>query len=389
MSLYTQSQQAIIAAERAQQAGDETRARQLFGDAAYLQAQFVESLPTDKARTRSVYGLSVATLYYRANAVDEAERWAHKTLSYADVDQHAADKLRQLIARIWDDKTIRDLKLNLSTYPISMFFRGGHVVNGTAPVEPVDTRTKAMRALTNRCGDFKNKRPLARSPEPRAAELYQAHDRHGTGSYRVDLYFSLPDQLVLPFQGVNAIASPLEVMELAIEVIGVASQGSGTDVEHLVTDPGYRLIFVRLARQLVPDGFEIGELELRLGGGGQRVVLQDKHRFGLNALIREFALPESPKQRRKHESEPFRLTSEDTRSYRGTLRAVDLDLKRIRVEHFGGASGPVLYLPEDLMFDDVVGPMLNKPVIVTEVRQKGKKWHVQNIEPYQNAMASA
>jgi hypothetical protein len=320
-------------------------------------------------------------LYYKANALDEAERWAHRTLAYADVDVHSAEKLRQLLTRIWDDKTLAALKLQLSMYPISMFFRGGHVVKGAAPVDSVDVRTRAMRSLTNRCGDFKNRRPLARSPESRTTEMYQAYDRHGTGSYRVDLYFSMPDQLAFPFPGASGPAAPSEVMELAIEVLDVATSGDSVDVERLVSDPGYRLIFMRLARQLIPDGYDIGELELRLGGGGQSVVLQDRHKFGLNALIRDFAMPAEAKKRQPRDDEPLKLTGMDTRRYSGTLRAIDLDMKRIRVERIGGASAPDLVLPADMLFDDVIGPMLNRPVVVTETRHKGKKWYIQNIEP--------
>lgn len=101
---YQASQERIVEAEAAQKAGDTARARALFREAAQLQRAFVDSLPPERVRTKSVYGLSVASLLYRAGDLDEAERLAGQLLGEAWIEPHAADEIRALLAQIWLDR---------------------------------------------------------------------------------------------------------------------------------------------------------------------------------------------------------------------------------------------------------------------------------------------
>ncbi len=92
MSNYRESQVRIEEAEAALRDGDESRARTLYREAAGLQRAFVESLPVDRVRTRSIYGLSVATLLYRAGDLDEVERLAHQLLAEPWIEAHIIRK---------------------------------------------------------------------------------------------------------------------------------------------------------------------------------------------------------------------------------------------------------------------------------------------------------
>lgn len=103
MSNYRESQARIDEAEAALRDGDEGRARTLYREAAGLQRAFVDSLPADRVRTRSIYGLSVATLLYRAGDLDEVERLAHQLLAEPWIEAYSAAKLRTLLNQIWKD----------------------------------------------------------------------------------------------------------------------------------------------------------------------------------------------------------------------------------------------------------------------------------------------
>jgi hypothetical protein len=103
MSDYHDSQACIHDAETALREGDEARARVSYREAARLQRAFVDSLPAERVRTRSAYGLSVATLLYRAGDCQDAERLAHKLLAEPWIEVYSADKLRELLDRIWND----------------------------------------------------------------------------------------------------------------------------------------------------------------------------------------------------------------------------------------------------------------------------------------------
>ena len=101
---YQESQMRMAEAEAALKEGDEESARALFREAARLQRAFIDALPADRVRTRSVYGLSSATLAYRAGDLDEAERLAAHLLSQPWLEPYSADRLRELLTRIWTDR---------------------------------------------------------------------------------------------------------------------------------------------------------------------------------------------------------------------------------------------------------------------------------------------
>jgi hypothetical protein len=109
MSSYHESQVRIDEAEAALRDGDEARARALYREAARLQRAFIDSLPADRVRTKSIYGLSVVTLLYRAGDLADADRLAHKLLAEPWIEPHSAGKLRALLDRI--DRALRSTRV--------------------------------------------------------------------------------------------------------------------------------------------------------------------------------------------------------------------------------------------------------------------------------------
>jgi len=106
MNPYEESQTHIVEANRLLRAEDVQSARFHFRKAADLQWSFVKALPGDRVRTIAVYGLSAATLYYRAHALDEAEGIIHRLLSRESIEEHSQWGLRDLLARIRNEHMI-------------------------------------------------------------------------------------------------------------------------------------------------------------------------------------------------------------------------------------------------------------------------------------------
>jgi len=104
MSHYRESQARIDEAEAALREGDDVRARALYGEAARLQGALLDEVPADRVRTRSVYGLSVATLLHRAGDLDGAARLAQELLAEPWIEAHSAGGLRLLLDRIESDR---------------------------------------------------------------------------------------------------------------------------------------------------------------------------------------------------------------------------------------------------------------------------------------------
>jgi hypothetical protein len=100
MSHYLESQARIDEAEAALQQGDDVRARTLYREAARMQCAFIDSIPAERVRTRSIYGLSAATLLFRGGDLDAAERLAHQLLSAPWIELQSAERLRALLTQI-------------------------------------------------------------------------------------------------------------------------------------------------------------------------------------------------------------------------------------------------------------------------------------------------
>jgi len=111
MNKYQESQARIAEAESHLAAGDVSAARQQYRLAADVQRSFVSciigrrSLSPDQARTISIYGLSAATLYYRAGELDTAERLVHQLLMRKDLERRARTQLKELLVCVWDEQS--------------------------------------------------------------------------------------------------------------------------------------------------------------------------------------------------------------------------------------------------------------------------------------------
>jgi hypothetical protein len=123
----------------------------------------------------------------------------------------------------------------------------------------------------------------------------------------------------------------------------------------IVPQNDYREAFIRLTKNVVPDGKQVGEIEIRRSDDFKEkaVTLYPGHKHNLRKMLREVRLETRP--------ETAGESGAPTR-YLGTLRAVDLDKNRLRLD-MEGKSMNFKKCPDIL--DDMVGPLLNKHVEIT------------------------
>jgi hypothetical protein len=131
-----------------------------------------------------------------------------------------------------------------------------------------------------------------------------------------------------------------------------------------VADENYRSTFLKLARNLAPTGTTFDRIELRAAGEMRPVFLGVEARGNINQQLRKKqTIPETNEQ--VHEV------------LRGTLRAVHLDKDWLDVMvegvpmHIEGLQDTV---------DDVIGPMVNRSVIVRAIRVSEKRLKFVDIE---------
>jgi hypothetical protein len=344
---------ALLAEGRAQEA------QRLFAEAAKHEATALASVPPEKTRTRSVLSVSVASLLHKGGLLDEAERAIFYYLASADLDGWADTQLRELLQVVTDELLLlTTLSRRYSGESITVSLRGGEIGVGTGPLNLILEKATGIRSLLYRMAEWVGQFPLRRhGPPPKELlDLVQARATEPVaGSYRLEIKFTEPIQPDL-FQHTRV--PPAELSERLFNFLECLTTGTPERLEDLVPQPDYRKALLQLTRNIVPGGRRVREIGIyrKKDDHLQSVYLTD----ALPEKIRD-AIPSYPE-----------ISTEEPKSYRGVLRALHLDRNWLTLTLEDGTHITCDTVPE--MLDDVVGPMVNRHVLVTgPLRQKRGK----------------
>jgi hypothetical protein len=127
---------------------------------------------------------------------------------------------------------------------------------------------------------------------------------------------------------------------------------------------GYRSTFLKLSRNLAPTGRTFAQLEVKPAGELSGVLLMPENRSTINKALREL-------------SKPPEIEGEQEVSITGQLRGVQLDKDWLEIV----ADGKTVHIVglQDTV-DDVVGPMVNRQVIVRAAKLSKDKLRFIDIE---------
>jgi hypothetical protein len=165
-------------------------------------------------------------------------------------------------------------------------------------------------------------------------------------------------QLSLPLEGFEK-PSPDRVVERTLEVLrGIRRQNTASLRELL---PGeYGLSAVRLVRNMLPDGENLREIEIRDPAGDPEDAV---------TLIPEFRRPIREMLRALQPAGADGGGSQEAdRPLEGVLRAVDLNRRQLRIDRASGESIPIR-IP-DAIGDDEIGMLLNRRVKATGILRR-------------------
>lgn len=157
---------------------------------------------------------------------------------------------------------------------------------------------------------------------------------------------------------------PERIAQHFLEIVGASSGEAASALENLVPDENYRSTFLKLARNLAPTGKTFERIEFRSSGETRPVALGVESRLNINQQLRKKSALQA-------------TTGEEPEELRGTLRAVHLDKDWLDVV-VDGVSMHVEGLQDTV--DDVIGPMVNRAVIVRTIRISPKKLRFVDIE---------
>lgn len=357
MTLHREAQELASRAALSVLSGERASARSLYSEAADLELRALEAISRDKARTWGIFAVSAAALLYKARRFHDAEVLLHSLLQHRDLAPDIRAQLRDLLDTVWDEQTL-PAGFEYSPNEILVSLRGGAIGRGTAPLDVLLSKAGEIRSLMSRAVEWGAQLPFRSrgAPPPDVLATLQARvTQPQAGSYRFSIRLAAPPQMPL-FPGLQRIGIQ-GVTDSLFKVIEAATSGrpnSAVRLQELVPDREYRGAMLKLLRNIVPSGTQLGEVELAQvtksprGEPESRIVSLTP---GVITQVRDVLRAEASASAEKIEVVELR----------GVLRAVHLEDDWIGLLTPGGLRkldgvGELL--------DDVIGPMVNKAVVV-------------------------
>ena len=361
-----------IDAESARRQGLGDLSEELYKKAANEESLALDALTDDKQRTLGITAVSVVALWYKAREFVLAERSAHRYLATGRIPLFAEFQLRDLLSSIWAASAAEKAGVRFVPGDILVSVQGGDVIHGGAPLELILQKVEGIQSVLYRTVEMLLSRPFRSKGGPPSdlqsmfrPWLFQAP----AGSYQFAVRMQEPVQQSFWQEHkpkINTVTSTF------FEVLKAAATSADEDLQSVVPDREYRGAFVNLTRNLAPSGKTFDRLEIRDAStpSQARVSLVADTRQRLNAALRRM----TPRDREDLDKQEKII---------GTLRALHLDkdwLEITTAENQQGVGSNVHVSEISEVLDDVVGPMVNKLVVVTAVR-RGTRYLYRDIEP--------
>jgi hypothetical protein len=360
---HQRAQELSAQAEVARLQGRITAARDLYSQAATLERACLDALPSGRPRSRGILAVSYAALLFKAALYDQAEAAICGFLSL-DFEMSAREQLRELLQVTWEEQSLSKALTQFSGEEIYVALRGGRIGVGTAPAETAVHYLNAMNLLAYRAAEFDAGLELRRhGPPPRQiqAALEARATQPTAGSYRFSIRFVEPIQgSLFPESFPVQTPDPKRVSSAIVGVLRAIARNDLASLEKAVPNDAYRLALMRLARNLVPSGNAIGEVEVRSGleSSLEAVYLKADQRKYVGEAIKAL-IPR-----------PTEAATEAPTEVIGILRALDLDRAYLEIRSREGQTWKIRTGQNEL--DDVIGPMVNRTVSARVQRQKAR-----------------
>lgn len=361
--LHTESERLAIEAQLALKARNTDQAIALYRQAAEIERQALDILDMSKVRTRGITAVSAVALWFKAREYIQAEQLAHSMLADPHIPSFAREEIRNLVQAIWTESSKQKAGVSFVPGQVMVSVKGGEVITGGAPLDLIVDKVQTIQSMFYRTIEFMRGvshrrvgRPAKELQESCRPWLFQSVP----GSYQFSVAIQKPIQPDFFKEDIE----PDRIAQHFLEIVSASAGDDATELERLVPDETYRNTFLKLSRNLSPTGKTFDRLELRTSGEVRPIALDVESRNNINQQLRKkSALPEK--------------TEETEEELRGTLRAVHLDKDWIEI----AVDGEAIHIDglQDAV-DDVIGPMVNRPVIVRAIRSAQNKFKFVDIE---------
>ena len=329
-------------------------AEDLYLRAADAERRAIAELDPSKARTLGISVVSAASLYYKAAQHSRAEEVAGRWLG-EPIPSFAKDQLRSLLQSVWAEEIRAETTAGFAPGQVLVSVSGGEVVHGGAPLDLITSKMKAVESLYHRTAEFltgishrKRGQPSKQIQESCRPWLFHA----AAGSYQFAVAVQEKSQLEM----FDSPMSPEKVADCFLSVLRAGIDDPDEGLPEIVPDRDYRNTFLKLTRNLAPRGKVCERVEIRSAEDSDAVRLDPEVRQGLTGTIRKLNTNSSVAGERK--------------TFKGVLRALHLDKDWLEVVV---DDGHIQVHGVGEQVDDVIGPMVNKPVAVLVIEKNGKR----------------
>ena len=366
---HRESERYAADAEVAYHRHERSRAQELYAKAAEAEKHALHCLNPSKIRTYGISAVSVVSLYFKAARLGDAEDMAYSMLASGFLPGFASDQLRNLLHSIWSEKAREQAGVQFAPGQVMIAVKGGEIVEGGAPLDLIVDKVKTVQSLFYRTTELmkglphrKRGGPVKKTQESCRPWLFQAVP----GSYQFAVAVQEPQQPELDmFEATDP--RPKEIADKFLDILKASIESPEDTLPDVVQDADYRDTFLKLTRSLAPTGKGFNQVDIRSTAENSTITLDPTTRAVVTAAIR--------KHRSSSCAEPE--PESKTEQIRGILRALHLDrdwieisegTERIKIDQVGEAV------------DDVIGPMVNRLVIVQIVRDRDGSCHFRDIE---------
>ena len=329
----------------------------------------LNDVPGTKQRTRGITAVSAVALWYKGLEFAAAEQLAYKCLADGGLPAFARDQIRNLLSMVWTRSAADKAGLRFVPGDVLVSVKGGQVIHGGAPLELIVQKVEGIRSVLFRTIEMLLHRPFRSRGGPPAdlqamfrPWLFQAPP----GSYQFAVRMQEPEQL--PLWDLDRPKIEL-VTATFFEVLRATVSEPQSQLPVIVPDIQYRNAFLNLSRTLAPTGKTFDRLEISAASSPAEpvVTLLAETRQELNAALRNLR--------------PANLLAqpEEVLTIRGVLRALHLDQDWLELAPDDPELGHIRIDDAGEALDDVVGPMVNRKVLVSTLR-RGSKYLYRDIE---------
>jgi hypothetical protein len=361
---HQQSEKLASEASMAYRRNDLDGARSLYAQAADVEYKALQVLEAGKPRTRGITAVSAVSLWFKAGDFNKAEQLAYLMLGAGNLPEFATAELRTLVQAIWTEGSKKEAGVSFLPGQVYVSVKGGEVVTGGAPLDLIVDKVQTIQSIFYRTIEEAKELPLRTRGAP-TREIQEACRpwlfQAPPGSYQFSVAIQEPSQKDFFKKDFE----PSLIAERFLDILRATASDDPARLEALVPDEGYRSTFLKLARNLAPSGKTFEKLEVRSANDSTPVALSPESRRMIGATLRsktQYPMPE---------------LEQTEVVLNGTLRAVDLDKDWIDVS-VDGKSHHIVGLKDAL--DDVIGPMVNRRVIVRVLQSTQHALQFQDIE---------